>query len=195
MLNISAKIQRCSRAAFVQHFISMAAYSQRQSKATEKLLCSVISVTADLNSPTSPQRLGQGVENTALFHSGPPASPAGWSTVRASCLRRLLAQHATAISAWWPRATDAWQTVSRGPFANGAGSLPQSGWRTDCPSCSEGSLCDFRTADAGRARPPVSSKLPGLQRGVGNLTRTDCVAARWPSSLPSSERIKKQRGT
>lgn len=193
MLNISAKIQRCSRAAFVQHFISMAAYSQRQSKATEKLLCSVTSVTADLNSPTSPQRLGQGVENTALFHSGPPASLTGWGPA-ASADRWPNMRRPSARGGRGPQTPGRRSRVDLS-FANVAGSLPQSGWRTDCPSCGEGSLCDFRTADAGRAGPPISLKLPGLQRGVGNLTRTDCVAARWPSSLPRSERIKKQRGT
>lgn len=38
MLNISAEILNHYRAAFLQHFISMAAYSQTPSRAKERLL-------------------------------------------------------------------------------------------------------------------------------------------------------------
>ena len=77
MLNISAKILHCYHAAFLQHFISMAAYSQRQSKAKEKLLYSVISVTVDINYATYTHHLGQGMEHTTLFHLRLPGVPVG----------------------------------------------------------------------------------------------------------------------
>lgn len=49
-------------------------------------------------------------------------------------------------------------------------------------------LRDFRRADTGPARAPILLKLLGLHKGAGHLPGTDCIAARWLSLLPISER-------
>lgn len=54
MLNISAEILNRYRAAFLQHFISMAAYSQTSSRAKERLLYPVICGSADVSRATHP---------------------------------------------------------------------------------------------------------------------------------------------
>jgi len=94
MLNISAKIRNRYRAACLQHFISTASCSQRQSKAKEKLLYYVISVTADVNYG---HHRGQGREKRTLFHLGLPGAQWAEAPSVASRLRRALAQGKAAV--------------------------------------------------------------------------------------------------